>query len=355
MATKPGRKKPSEEPSRGVTATRTILAALDVLIPVALRGQVTVQTVEGATQVSCYCRARPWQATRKDSVKQHCTGDAHIKGTPVPVAHSWHFLAIRATLSLQAKCASERSCGSTAGWPHIPATCTHFARIVHFCPFLPQPQTPCSRMRPGSGLALTRVMMRCSHPVGQATAKVRARALFRRGQGSRQQPCPCHSLRAVCWLLAPCNPLPRLGYLSCSMPWPPVSVALLFNLKFLPFCEQVAQGPTLLVVGHQASDHSVVPAVQPAVGSCLCMPGGALPWRPHSHAWTPPRPVRPRTSCCRLLMSVGPMALWSRGRCRAAADRPLLSHVRHRHFLRALTPALGSRTRWLSCTHSFAR
>ena len=334
MATKPGRKKPSgEEPSRGVTATTTILAALDVLIPVALRGQVTVQTVEGATQVSCYCRARPWQATRKDSVKQHCTGDAHIKGTPVPVAHSWHFLAIRTTLSLQAKCASERSCGSTAGWPHIPATCTHFARIVHFCPFLPQPQTPpqtpCSRMRPGSGLALTRVMMRCSHPVGQGTAKVRARALFRRGQGSRQQPCPCHSLRAVCWLLAPCNPLPRLGYLSCSMPWPPVSVALLFNLKFLPFCEQVAQGPTLLVVGHQASDLSVVPAVQPAVGSCLCMPGGALPWRPHSHAWTPPRPVRPRTSCCRLLMSVGPMALWSRGRCRAAADRPLLSHVRH--------------------------
>ena len=169
----------------------------------------------------------------------------------------------------QAKCASERSCGSAAGWPHIPATCTHFAPIVHFCPFLPQPQTPCSRMRPGSGLALTRVMMRCSHPVGQATAKVRARALFRRGQGSRQQPCPCHSLpvRApVCWLLAP---LPRLGYLSCSMPWPPVSVALLFNLKFLPFCEQVAQGPTLLVVGHQASDLSVVPAVQPAAASVV--------------------------------------------------------------------------------------
>jgi len=352
MATKPGRKKPSEEPSRGVTATTIILAALDELIPVALRGQVTVQTVEGATQVSCYCRARPWQATRKDSVKQHCTGDAHIKGTPVPVAHSWHFLAIRATLSLQAKCASERSCGSTAGWPHIPATCTHFARIVHFCPFLPQPQTPCSRMRPGSGLALTRVMMRCSHPVGQATAKVRARALFRRGQGSRQQPCPCHSLRAVCWLLAPCNPLPRLGYLSCSMPWPPVSVALLFNLKFLPFCKQVAQGPTLLVVGHQASDLSVVPAVQPAVGSCLCMPGGGFALAPSLPRVDPSPTGATEDELLQAVDECGSDGVVEPGEVQGSS-RPSSVEPRASSPLPSRTNT--TRTRWLSCTHSFAR
>jgi hypothetical protein len=83
-AAKPGRKS-SDGPAtgRGTAATATILAALDEFIPLPLRGQVTVQAADGAAQVSCYCRARPWQATRKDSVKQHCTGDAHSKGSLV--------------------------------------------------------------------------------------------------------------------------------------------------------------------------------------------------------------------------------------------------------------------------------